>query len=291
MRPIPIAGGDVASKRKKRDAKRKKKGKKRRPLAAKADRHALYQKSVQEPSVDVALIDRVFRKESGRRPRSLREDFCGTALISAEWVRSRKDRTALGVDLDGPTLDWGREHNLEPLGKAAERVTLLEKNVLDVTRPKVDVVCAFNFSYCVFHDRRELLRYFRAVRRSLVDDGVFFLDNHAGGDTLEACRDERAFKRFTYVWEQKPVDAVTGCGVRKIHFEFPDGSRIKNAFRYDWRIWSLVELIDLATEAGFRRTDVYAEKLDADGEPITGLRRVDRYAHDSSWTPYLACWR
>jgi len=280
--------------RKKRDEKRRKrkKGKKRgRTLAEKADRHDLYQRSVQEPSVDVALIDRVFRKENGRRPRTLREDFCGTALISAEWVGSREDRTALGVDLDGPTLDWGREHNLAPLGDAAGRVTLLEKNVLDVTRPRVDAVCAFNFSYCVFHQRRELLRYFRAVRRSLVDDGVFLLDNHAGGSTLEACRDERPFKRFTYVWEQKPVDAVTGQGVRKIHFEFPDGSRIKNAFRYDWRIWSLVELIDLAAEAGFRRTDVYAEKLDEDGEPLTGLRRVERYPHDESWTPYLVCWR
>jgi SAM-dependent methyltransferase len=275
-------------------AKRRKKDKKRKKAkltAADAYPHDLYQRSVQEPSVDVELIDRVFRKENGRRAKSLREDFCGTALISAAWVKSGKDRTALGVDLDGPTLDWGREHNVEPLGEAAARVELLEKNVLDVTRPKMDAICAFNFSYCVFHDRKELLRYFRAVRRSLVDDGVFLLDNHAGSDTLEPAWDEREFKRFTYIWEQKRVDALTQRGVRKIHFRFRDGSMLKNAFRYDWRIWSLAELRDLADEAGFRRTDVYAEKLDRDGEPITGLRRVDRYKHDASWTPYLVCWR
>ncbi|HKJ25578.1 MAG TPA: class I SAM-dependent methyltransferase [Myxococcota bacterium] len=260
-------------------------------MAAKADRHDLYQRAVQEPSVDVALIDRVFRKENGRRPKSLREDFCGTALISAAWAKSRKDRTALGVDLDGPTLAWGREHNVAPLGKAAARVTLLEKNVLDVTAPKVDAICAFNFSYCVFHERPELLRYFRAARRSLVDDGVFLLDNHAGSGTLESSWDEREQKRFTYIWEQKPVEALTQRSTRKIHFRFPDGSMLKNAFRYDWRIWSLAELIDLAAEAGFRRSDVYAEKIDSRGEPVTGLRRVKRYEHDESWTPYLVCWR
>lgn len=275
--------------RTKRSERRRKK--RAKLTAGNADRHDLYQRSVQEPGVDVELIDRVFRKENGRRPTSLREDFCGTALISAAWVKSREDRTALGVDLDGPTLDWGRQHNVEPLGAAAGRVQLLEKNVLDVTRPKMDAICAFNFSYCVFHERRELLRYFRAVRRSLVDDGVFLLDNHAGSDTLEPTWDEREFKRFTYVWEQKRVDALTQRGVRKIHFRFPDGSEIRNAFRYDWRIWSLVELRDLATEAGFRRSDVYAEKLDADGEPVTDLRRVERYKHDASWTPYLVCWR
>jgi len=285
-------------KKRKREKKRKKAAKpeKKRKKAAKltarnADPHDLYQRAVQEPSVDVDLIDRVFRKENGRRPRTLREDFCGTALISCAWVASRKDRTALGVDLDGPTLDWAREHNLAKLGDAVERVTLLEKNVLDVTRPKMDAICAFNFSYCVFHERKELLRYFRAARRSLVDDGAFLLDNHAGSDTLETAWDERAFKRFTYIWEQEPVEALTQRGVRRIHFRFKDRSLLENAFVYDWRIWSLAELRDVAAEAGFRRTDVYAEKLDEDGEPVTGLRRMKRYEHDASWTPYLVCWR
>jgi SAM-dependent methyltransferase len=290
MRAVSASGGGVVAKKQK-DKRGKSERGKRKLTARTADPHDLYQRSVQEPSVDVEIIDRVFRHENGRRPLSLREDFCGTAFISAAWVKSRKDRTALGVDLDGPTLDWGRTHNIEPLGKAAERVTLLEKNVLDVTRPKMDAICAFNFSYCVFHDRRELLRYFRAARRSLTDEGVFLLDNHAGSSTLEDCWDEREFKRFTYIWEQKPVDALTQRGVRKIHFRFKDGSMLKNAFRYDWRIWSLAELRDLAAEAGFRRTDVFAEKFDDDGDTVAGLRKVKRYKHDASWTPYLMCWK
>ena len=278
--------------KRRRGRKKDKKGRKKRKLTARtADRHDLYQRSVQEPSVDVELMVRAFRKEHGRRPVSLREDFCGTALISAYWAKSRKERVAIGVDLDGATLDWGREHNVAPLGAAAERVTLLEKNVLDVREPAVDVVCAFNFSYCVFHERSELLAYFRAVHESLVSEGVFFLDNHAGTSALEEAWDERELKKFTYIWEQKPVDGIRHRGVRKIHFRFRDGSVLKNAFRYDWRMWSVAELRDVAAEAGFRRVDVYAEKLDDEGEPITGLRKVKRYHTEESWLPYLACWK
>jgi SAM-dependent methyltransferase len=265
---------------------------KRSVLSARtADPHDLYQRSVQEPDVDVALIDRVFRKEHGRRPRSLREDFCGTALISAAWVRSRPDRTAIGVDLDAATLAWARRHNLAPLGAAAARATPLRRDVLRVTRPKVDVVCAFNFSYCVFQRRAQLLAYFGAVRRSLREGGAFVLDNHAGPNTFEESWDERKFAGYHYIWEQEPVDGISHRGVRRIHFRFRDGSWLKNAFRYDWRIWTVAELRDLADEAGFRRCDVYTELLDDDGEPITGLRRLRRHPHDDSWTPYLVCWR
>ncbi len=286
------------AKRSKKDKKRRKakgKGKERRskrtPRAETADRHVLYQQAVQEPSVDIELMDRAFRETTGRRALSLREDFCGTALISCEWVKTRKDRTAIGVDLDAPTLDWGREHNLARIKKAAKRITLLEKNVLDVVEPKVDIVCAFNFSYCVFHERQQLLDYFRSVRESLVDDGVFFLDNHAGTSAIEEEWEERELKKFTYIWEQKPVDGITHRGVRKIHFRFPDGSMLKSAFHYDWRMWSVPELRDVAAEAGFSRVDVYAEYLDEDGEASSDLDKVDHYETEDSWLPYLACWR
>jgi SAM-dependent methyltransferase len=270
---------------------RKSRSRRRAPTARDADPHDLYQRSVQEPDVDVALIDRVFRRENGRSPRSLREDFCGTALISATWVRRGKERTALGVDLDAEPLAWARRHNLARLGATAARVTLLRRDVLRVLRPRMDVVCAFNFSYCVFHERAKLLRYFRAVRRSLVREGCFALDVHAGPSTFEASWDEREFEGWDYVWQQEPVDGISHRGVRRIHFRFRDGSWLRDAFRYDWRIWTLAELRDLAAEAGFRRSDVYSELLDEDGEPVTGLRRMARHPHDDSWTPYLVCWR
>src|SRR5687767_13145156 len=101
---------------------RRKKAHARPGLSARtADRYVLYQQSVQDPPVDIALVDRVRARAGLRAAKSLREDFCGTALLCAEWVKSRPDRTAVGVDLHAPTQEWGRRHNLEPLGAAARR--------------------------------------------------------------------------------------------------------------------------------------------------------------------------
>ena len=47
-----------------------------------------------------------------------------------------------------------------------------------------------------------------------------------------------------------------------IHFAFPDGSRLKKAFTYDWRLWTLPEIRELLDEAGFSRITVYWEGID-----------------------------
>ncbi len=104
-----------------------------------ADRHDLYEKSVQCPEADVRFLSRVFRTVRGRRALTLREDFAGTALLCAEWVKSRTDREAWAVDLDEEVLEWGRARNIEPLGDKAERVHLMKGDVLTQKRPAVDV--------------------------------------------------------------------------------------------------------------------------------------------------------
>ena len=58
--------------------------------AAGADRHELYEESVQSPEDESAFIDRVFRSLKGRTPTLLREDFCGTHFLSGTWVARRK---------------------------------------------------------------------------------------------------------------------------------------------------------------------------------------------------------
>ncbi len=82
----------------------------------------------------------------------------GTATLSTEWVKAGKDRTAYGVDLDRPTLDWGREHNIGSLNVVdAQRIELVEANVLTARGPKADLTAALNFSYCCFKERKQLL--------------------------------------------------------------------------------------------------------------------------------------
>ncbi|MDX1698799.1 MAG: class I SAM-dependent methyltransferase, partial [Thiohalobacterales bacterium] len=123
--------------------------KKRRTMAERADRHELYEKSVQDVASEYDFVSRTFRKLRGRRPRSVREDFCGTAAMCCEWVKRSKKNTAVGVDIDPEVLAWGREHNLAKLKPDAQmRVQLLQEDVCTVeTSSPVDVVLAMNFSY------------------------------------------------------------------------------------------------------------------------------------------------
>jgi len=262
--------------------------KKARLTARTADKHDLYQRSVQIPEHEIRLLERIFEAHTGRRPKHLREDFCGTALLCARWAESDPERTAIGLDIDRPTLAWGRAHNLAAIGDAAERVTLLEQDVLVPTRRKVEVVAAYNYSYQVFHDRDVLRSYFRAVFRSLADDGVFVLDALGGWEAQQTRTERRRVDGgWTYVWEQETYDAVNAHFVCHISFEFRDGTALRRCFTYDWRHYSLSELRDLLREAGFVAVDAYWEGATATGEGSGTFRRVARAENEPVWNAYL----
>ena len=129
-----------------------------RTLAAQADRHALYERAVQDPEGDVKFFARTYRKIRGHEPISMREDFCGTAALFADWARSSPARTAMGVDLSQDTINSGLERHIVPQGRAiASRINLVCADVREVKKPKVDLTCALNFSYYCFKQRAELL--------------------------------------------------------------------------------------------------------------------------------------
>ena len=271
----------------------KKKKTRHRLTAKNADIHSLYQLSVQEPSADISFIQRRFKKRNGRKALVLREDFCGTALMCAEWVRDKSARSAYGVDLDPQTLDWGRTHNLTTLtDEEGARVQLYQQDVRDPIKTKADATCAFNFSYSVFKERPQLLDYFRAAKTGLAKDGAFFLDL-CGGLELGAELEERSKKGrgVTYVWDQKPFDPINGYAIRHIHFEFSDGSRIKKAFTYDWRLWTLPELRDLLREAGFQDVEVYWEGDDGSGGGNGIFKRRQTAIEETAWIAYVVAWR
>lgn len=260
----------------------------RKKLTAKnADRHDLYQRSVQNSDFEVQLVDRLFRAHAGRAPLSLREDFCGTGLLCATWVKSKAGRTAIGLDIDRSVLAWGERRNVAPLGVDRERVSLRAQDVMVPTKERPDVVVAFNYSYQTFQDRPTLRRYFSAVHRSLPKDGLFVLDMIGGWESQQTLVEKRRLGGFTYVWEQADYDPVTAHFLCHIHFHFPGGSKMKRAFTYDWRLWQLVELRELLAEAGFVEVDVLWE---GDGDDGTGdgiFRRVKRARNDPGWNAYL----
>ncbi|MEM8756952.1 MAG: class I SAM-dependent methyltransferase [Planctomycetota bacterium] len=238
--------------------------------AATADRHELYQLSVQNVEAEIDFVDATYLALRGRHANRLREDFAGTANSACEWVRRRETCSAVAVDLDGPTLEWGRRHNLAALDESQQRrIELLEADVRDPGQAgqKPDIVLAMNFSYWILTTRDSLRDYFRSVLDALPDDGVFFLDFYGGSEAMTEVQEKRKISRhLTYIWDQHRFDPISGLMECRIHFKFPDGSQIRDAFTYNWRLWSLPEIRELLTEAGFADVGVYWEGTDPDDD-------------------------
>lgn len=258
--------------------------------AQRADRYALYLSAVQAPDVDVKFFNKIYRQNFKRGAKVLREDFCGTAAVCCEWVKKKKDRTSYGVDLDPEPLAWGREHNLRKLSeKAQARVHLVEGDVLSADTPPADIIAAQNFSYCIFKERALLKQYFERAYAELADEGVFILDLFGGYESLEDDREETTeYDDFDYVWHQAKYDPITAYGTYKIHFKFRDRSKIRDAFVYEWRLWTIPEVREVLLEAGFDRADPYWEGTDketGDGDGI--FRRVESGDSDPAWNAYI----
>ena len=220
-------------------------------MAEKADIHDLYERSVQAVDVEAEFLRDTYRALRGREAVSLREDFCGTASLACEWVRTGPRRHAIGVDLDADVLDWGRRNRVARLPETARaRIKLRHDDVRTVSTDRVDIVGAFNFSYFCFKAREEMRGYFARVHEALNSDGVFFLDAFGGPDASDLTKEKTKIDGFTYVWEQAEFEPVTGRILCHIHFKFPDGSKLKRAFTYDWRLWTLPELRELLDRSG-----------------------------------------
>lgn len=259
------------------------------PLAEQADRFALYQAAVNAPGDNIEFIERVYGELHGHKPRVLREDFCGTALLAIEWARRSAQRRSIGVDLDAEALAWGARHNLSAAGPSvAARVQLVQADVLADSPHRADVTCALNFSYFLLPTRKQLLAYFSNVRRGLRPGGIFVLDCIGGTEAVADYREEREYDGFTYIWEQlefNPLDHTARCA---ISFAFPDGSAIAPAFAYRWRVWTVPELRDCLEEAGFAATRVFWEyTAEGDDDDATDYREIAHEENQAIWLTYL----
>lgn len=247
---------------------------------------------MQDAEAECDLIDQVWKEQRGRKADHIREDFCGSAAVCREWVRRKRSHTAIGVDLDPKVLAWARariERDLKPPER--ERLTLQQADVCTVRTRKVDSVLAMNFSYYIFRTRDELRHYFRRARAALVEDGLFLLDAYGGSESFEEMEEERDFDGFTYVWDQHLYNPITGEAVNHIHYRFPDGTEMKRAFTYPWRLWTLPEIQEVLLEAGFAKVTVYWEGSDRKGEGNGIWKPSTRGEATAGWVAYLAAAR
>ncbi len=272
------------------------------------DLHHLYEAAVQDVGADLDFAARVFKNKRKRPARDLREDFCGTAALACEWVRRSSKHRAWGVDIDQPTLDWGREHNIPYIssrrsktkadGDKAGKIELICGDVMTAKTPPVDLAMALNFSYCIFKTRDLLRAYFKTVRKSLKKDGLFIMDLYGGTESIETKLEPRDVEKFTakdgtkvpkfeYIWDQDVYNVIDHHVVNYIHFNVPRFGKIKKAFTYDWRLWTLPELQELLIEAGFQSAEVYLHGWDKDGESDETYRRRKVYENSLGWVAYI----
>ncbi|NOR20298.1 MAG: class I SAM-dependent methyltransferase [Xanthomonadales bacterium] len=263
-------------------------------MAEHADRHLLYQQSVQDVETELDFVEQTWSELRQRPAVFLREDFCGTANTACEWVVRDDNHQAVGVDLDLDVLEWGRLFNLAELeDEQLERIELLHEDVLQTRPGLADIILAMNFSYYLFMQREELREYFANALDSLVSDGILFLDAYGGYEAPmvltepRECEDEDG-NEFTYIWEQAEFNPIDSCMTCHIHFEFPDKSRMDKAFSYRWRLWTLPEIREILYEAGFSQVDIYWEGTDEKNNEGNGIYMPSEVGDaDPGWVCYI----
>ena len=270
----------------------KRKGQKK-TLAEKADKFKCYELSVQSPENEIEMFDQIYNDAFKRKAYTLREDFCGTFAVCCEWVKSHAKRTALGVDLCPETLQWGIDNNQSRLtDEQSDRIKLLEQDVRKRNRPQVDILAAQNFSFWLFKTRKEVIDYFKTARANLNANGVMIMDMMGGGECYtEGHVDKRTIKKgkkgFKYLWEQNCFNPITADCSFYIHFKFGDGSKMKKAFEYHWRFWTIPEVREMLAEAGFSESHLYFEIEDEDGNDTGKWARTDVNPSHASWLAYI----
>ncbi|KZV47161.1 hypothetical protein F511_05212 [Dorcoceras hygrometricum] len=289
----------------------------------------------------------------GRVPLHLQEDFCGTALLSVEWIHGDARRTAVGLDLDVEALNWCIENNVNRIGAdICSRITLFHGNVLqpldsklinfdddeiientrsedngsdplictenimsggrceatqsmkETQMPARDIVCAFNYSCCCLHNRKELILYFKHAFNALSKKGgIFVMDLYGGTSSEKELRLQRRFPNFTvsyatkfyilvacqndktitnelpkcspgtelvgivlitvmYIWEQADFDIIQRKTRISLHFHLQkQHKKLRHAFSYSWRLWSLPEVKDCLEEAGFSAVHIWIRNM------------------------------
>jgi SAM-dependent methyltransferase len=264
------------------------------------DGHDLYELCAQSPGAEARFL----RAAHGDSPRVLREDFCGPGGVARAWLRLSPRHECIVVDRDPEPLARAMGGGIgAPRGARADpRLTGVCDDVLRV-RAKADVIAALNFAACELHERAVLVKYLRAALASLRPRGVLVFDLYGGTEAYTPGTYSRklrgpAGERIEYTWEQRAADPVTARVVNAMHFKVTDrpGVRprvLRDAFVYDWRLWTIAELREAMLESGFKSVDVYdriGDAADSSGnvyvrplEPGEGL--------DDNWVAYVAARR
>lgn len=225
--------------------------------------------------------------------------FHGNVLTphEAKLVKSKTEDLIKEVTLRDRG-DHGQDSSPEVQSLAlasSSNVTTLKDSAL----PPRDIVCAFNYSCCCLHKRKELILYFRHAHSALsTKGGIFVMDLYGGTSSEQALKLKRRFPNFTYTWEQDEFDIINRKTRISLHYELHKSKRkIRHAFSYSWRLWSLPEIKDCLEEAGFKSIHFWIREMpnvkDMRSTHGFGTTRDDKYEEASNfqqqdaWNAYI----
>ena len=200
--------------------------------ARNADRHWLYEQSVQNASNSRSPSSTGSSRGSSGAGRPSARGFLRHGRCSAPsgWPGGRATPPWAST-WTGRPWTGAAGNNLAPLGANRAAVTLVQDDVRNVTTPAADVVAATNFSWWGFKTRAELRSYFQSVRASLRPDGMLLLDCFGGPEAQVPQVEEREQDGFSYMWDQDDFNPITHEIRCLIHFGSPTaaGSRTPSA--------------------------------------------------------------
>jgi hypothetical protein len=224
-------------------------------------KHALYQSYVQNPKREIEFYRKQFRKIFNKVPLKFREDFCGTGLLCCEWVKSNVLNTALGIDLDLETLNYGLENNINNLSSGFDRVKLIHQNVLDTfdINEKFDIICSMNYSHFLLHKRKDLVKYFTNVKVNLNTKGLFIMDFFGGSHVFNYHTHNNLTDHYKYIGQQ--INILNNVTHISLNFK-TKSDKFEPLFQYDFRVYSLIEIKEALEEAGFNKFVIFIKDID-----------------------------
>lgn len=235
----------------------------------------LYEWCVQSPAWQVRFLHAVH----GHGPVEFGDDFAGPASLARAWVAMGPGFQAVACDREVGALEHARRRMAESGDAGMERLALRAEDVLGC-KARADVIAALNFAVCELRTRAELMTYLRNVVFRLRPKGLFVADLYGGERQfvpgVTGMEVETPIGTVVYEWEQRRADPTTARVENAIHFVLPDGTRMEEAFVYDWRLWGVAELREAMSEAGFVMTEVYTDYAEAmDGEGALMTRAIE----------------
>jgi len=259
----------------------------------KLNKHELYQKSVQNVHIEAEFFRKVFRMIFNKVPYTFREDFCGTGLLSCEWVRKDVQSYAVGLDIDQETLDWGIENNVNNLSSGFDRIKLLNHNVLDEfdNTQFFDIICSLNYSHFLLNKRKEIVKYFSNLRKNL-KKGIFIMDFYGGSHIYEDHKYNRGESDSFYEFRGKQMNNLTNTSICSLNYRIKK-KKFTPLYEFNFRIYSIIELKEALEECGFNKFKIYIKEISEDEDDgFTEYEEIDLgknefYPQTDRYTGYL----